>query len=120
MFGKKAGSILSASVEVLLLDDLELSSCYHAFKALLVPLSYSILPHSHAHSCDKETTHFESHVDILDGLVRHVARHPDTGRGDDVIRIFERVGELVCAPAQEEVVMFTVEASLSDGVKEVC
>ena len=116
MFGKKSGAVFSASVEVLLLDDFELSGCYQAFKALLVRLGYSILPHGHAHSCNKETTHFESCVDILDRFIRHVARHPDTRSRNDIILIFKRVWEIVCAPAQEEVVMLTVEASLTDGV----
>ena len=116
LLSKKPGSILSASVEVLLLDDFKLSISYHAFKALLVSLSHTILPHGHAHCGYEETTHFESRVNIFDCFVRHVARHPDTRCRHDVKLIFERVRVIICAPAQEEVVMLTVEASLTDGV----
>ena len=57
---------------------------------------------------------------ILYSFVRHVPWHPYSRCCDHVILVLELGWELVCASAKEKVVMLTVEASLSDGIEEVC
>ena len=58
-------------------------------------------------------------MDVVHGGVRHVAWHPDAGSRHDVVSRLELGGELVDPAAQEEVVMLSVEAALSDSIQEV-
>ena len=78
-----------------MLHNLELAGCDHALELLLVTLLDSVHPHGVAHSGDQEATHLEGDVHVLKSSVWHVAGHPDTTGGNDVVLVLKFGGELI-------------------------
>ena len=63
--------------------------------------------------------HFQRSVDVVEGGVGHVARHPDARGRNHVVSVFQMGRELFDPAPEEEVVMLAVEATLTDSVEEV-